>query len=691
MHEAIPSIVRLNYCTAIRVVLLESAVFLSLFPRYRARRCLALLAAFLMAPVAGILGEPTPQAEERVEQRTFEALERRGQEIRNEFRELSLENMVGGIGSVGFESRLHRGPQNQEWVQVDWGQPVRIDQVVLAPLLWQMGRLGYTAGGFPEEFRVLAGTAEDRVGKEIASFQNKDKFLPRSAPLVIPCDTTASWVRVEASLLSKRIQDDQYSLQFSEILVFSGQDNVALNAAVFSSSVGILEGTRRFSRALTDGYLPYEMNVPGDKNSIAFLSTPNDGERFSLQIDLGESMPINQINLFAIDSSSTSPRDYAGDYGVPNRFVVEGANRADFSDAVVLVEREKRNFLDAGQILMLRFPETQQRYIRVISLKHHDSKNVVGFAEVEVFSGGRNVARGKLAGITGGTFTKRIESLTDAQNLSGRILPIKQWLGELARRHDLENEMPRINQAIQARLARQKEYFAVFGWIASLGLAGAAIAVLLLQLLKMRQIAELRVRFAADLHDELGANLHSIGLLTEMAREDLRSPEKLEGTVEEIKNLVASTSAAARYCIEKQTHPLNHNLPVDMHNISRRILADVDWALNIEGEEHLHRLKVTFLDDLFLFYKECLVNISRHSMATRVRATLRADTKRIELQVEDNGKGLDGRTPKSLHRRARLLGGRVTTEQSDAGGSSIHLTLHRPRPSLFFKAKKTTP
>ena len=691
MHDAISSIVRLNYCTAIRVVLLNLTVSLPLFPRYRTCRCLAVLAVLLMAPLAGILGEPTSPAEERLEQRTFEALERRGQEIRNEFRKLSLENMVGGIGSVGFESRLHRSPQNKEWVQVDWERPVRIDQVVLAPLLWQMGRLGYTASGFPEAFRVLAGTAEDRVGKEIASFQDKDKFLPRSAPLVIPCDTTASWVRVEASLLSKRIQDHQYSLQFSEILVFSGQDNVALNAAVSSSSVGMLEGTRRFSRALTDGYLPYEMNVPGDKNSIAFLSTPKDGERFSLQIDLGESMPINQINLFAIDSNSTSPRDYAGDYGIPHRFVIEGANRPDFSDAVVLVDREKWNFLDAGQILMLRFPESRQRYIRLISLRHHESKNVVGFAEVEVFSNGRNVAPGKLASITGGTFTKRIESLTDGHNLNGRILPIKQWLGELARRHDLENEMPSIHQAIQARLAQQKKYFAVFGWAALLALAGAAIAVLLLQLLKMRQIAELRVRFAADLHDELGANLHSIGLLADMAREDLRSPEKLEITVEEIKNLVASTSAAARYCIEKQTHPLNHNLPEDMRNISRRILADIDWELDIQGEEHLRDLKLTFLDDLFLFYKECLVNISRHSMATRVRASLRADAKCIELQVEDNGKGLDGRTPKSLHRRARLLGGRVSAEQRDAGGSSIRLLLRRPRPSLFSKAKKTTP
>jgi hypothetical protein len=68
-----------------------------------------------MAPVAGLLGEPTPQARERGERRTFEALERQGRESRNELGKISLENMVGGRGSRGFESQLHRSPQNKEW------------------------------------------------------------------------------------------------------------------------------------------------------------------------------------------------------------------------------------------------------------------------------------------------------------------------------------------------------------------------------------------------------------------------------------------------------------------------------------------------------------------------------------------------------------------------------------------------
>jgi len=48
-----------------------------------------------MVPVAGLLGEPTSQARERGERRTFEAPERRGREIWNELRKFSLENMVG--------------------------------------------------------------------------------------------------------------------------------------------------------------------------------------------------------------------------------------------------------------------------------------------------------------------------------------------------------------------------------------------------------------------------------------------------------------------------------------------------------------------------------------------------------------------------------------------------------------------
>lgn len=618
------------------------------------------------------------------EGKSLEFLQARFREIRQELGGLAFENIEEGLGSVGFESANYHNPDHSEWVQVDWGEPARIDEVVLVPLLWQLESADYGAGGFPLEFRVVAGGGVGGEETVLASFREGDGHLPRSAPLVIPCDTTASWVRIEVSRLSKRIQDDFYNLQLSEVLAFSGGKNVALNATVTASSL-CEEPSRRSRMALTDGYMPYGMHAAEGGSSLPFIAWRESEEPLSLDIDLGESLPIHQINLLPIDSRRTAPRDIAGDHGIPDRLVIEGANREDFSDAVVLVDRHKKGSLDSGPMLLLPFPETRCRYVRLVSLKNHDSKPIIGFAEIEILSDSRNVALGKPLRVAGAEVIRRSESATDGLNLLGRVLPLQQWVGELARRHDLERELPRVTRAIQSYYSRQKNQLVILGWLAGLALGAGLFAALLLQIGKMRQIAALRERFAADLHDELGANLHSINMLAGMASEDKHAPKELDKLLKEIKDLVESTAVAARYCIEKQTTQLGQKLPEDMKNISSRILADIEWSLEVVGDEHLSGLRGTFLNDLFLFYKECLVNISRHSMATRVRATLRADAKTIELLVEDNGRGLNGSTPKSLKRRARLLGAKLTFSQGEAVGAAIRLQLGRPRASLFSK------
>ena len=652
-----------------------------------------LLLAFSCGMPLGLQGGAVAPQPAREEEKSLEFLQARFREIRQELGRLAFENIEEGLGSVGFESANHLDPDHSEWVQVDWGVPARIDEVVLVPLLWQLESADYGAGGFPLEFRVVAGGGVGGEETVLASFREGDGHLPRSAPLVIACDTNATWVRIEVSRLSKRIQDDCYNLQLSEVLVFSGGKNVALNATVTSSSV-CEEPSRRSKRALTDGYMPYGMHTAGGQSSLPFIAWRESEEPLSFDIDLGESLPIHQINLLAIDSRRTAPRDIAGDHGIPDHLVIQGANREDFSDAVVLVDRLKKGSLDSGPMLMLPFPETRCRYVRLVSLRNHDSKPIFGFAEIEILSDSRNVALGKPLRVAGAERSRRSESATDGLNLLGRVLPLQQWVGELARRHDLERELPRVAREIQSHYARQKTQLVILGWLVGLALGGGLFAALLLQIGKMRQIANLRERFAADLHDELGANLYSISVLAGLAREDLHSPEELENTLDEIKSLVASTGVAARYCIDKQTNPLEHDLPEEMRNLSRRILADIQWDLEFVGEEHLRGLHRTFTDDLFLFYKECLVNISRHSMATRVEVLLQADLKSITLQVVDNGRGLGDSTPKSLKRRARLLRGRMAVHQGASSGSTITLTLRRPRATIFsriLQPRKPTP
>ena len=107
-------------------------------------------------------------------------------------------------------------------------------------------------------------------------------------------------------------------------------------------------------------------------------------------------------------------------------------------------------------------------------------------------------------------------------------------------------------------------------------------------------------------------------------------------------------------------------------------MAKLKHDIQIEGESYLNNLKQQTRVDLYLFYKECLVNISRHSGATEFKTRLIAGSKQVLLSINDNGRGLDDKLehiPKSLQRRANPLGATVTVVSPKSGGTSISLSL----------------
>jgi signal transduction histidine kinase len=206
--------------------------------------------------------------------------------------------------------------------------------------------------------------------------------------------------------------------------------------------------------------------------------------------------------------------------------------------------------------------------------------------------------------------------------------------------------------------------------------------LLIERMLQMRKLAQLKERFAADLHDELGANLHTIGLLSELTRKKMdTSPEEAARLLQRIDAATRRSGIAVQHVTELQSaNGLYTNLENEMQQAAERILINVAHELRIEGGTVLARLKPRTQIDLFLFYKECLINISRHAHATHARTHLQADERQITLRVTDNGSGLpDGgelQAPGSLKRRAKLLGAKVSVTAADDGGSCIALTFN---------------
>jgi len=82
-------------------------------------------------------------------------------------------------------------------------------------------------------------------------------LLPRIAPLVIPCHgLKAHRIRIEANLLAPRKFDGLHLLQLSEVLIFSGTENIALHQTVRSSSNVPFGSPAWGERFIVDGFVP---------------------------------------------------------------------------------------------------------------------------------------------------------------------------------------------------------------------------------------------------------------------------------------------------------------------------------------------------------------------------------------------------------------------------------------------------
>ncbi len=645
--------------------------------------------ATLLAGVVNTLAAAIPP-----DHLSLSALEERLQDIDARLAQLANYNPGGGIGAIGYRSRSHDRAGQTEWVEIEFGNTVPLDQVLLVPAIRRDAVKGFLSDGFPERFRLRVGTGQDRQGRVVAEYTGGALLLPRIAPFVIPCQgTRASWIRIEAQTLSQRAFDSKYVFQLSEILAFSGQENVALHKPVRSFAANDPGAAQGWAESyVVDGVVPYLMAAAHGTKSAAFVNVSEMGDRPALTIDLGASYPLSRLCLHAVDQSDTVPQAFAGDFGIPQELRVEGADAPDFSDAKVLIELHHDTIYDIGPIMTRPFPETDCRYVRLQVVKPNDNPLYgkiparLGFAEIELFSRGRNVALNKpvAANFKADHPVRRLSNLTDGMNYYGTILSIRDWLNQLALRHELETERPLVSAELGQRYARQKANLNLLAWL-TVALVLGVVGVILFDRARQRRALELtRKRIAADLHDELGADLHALGLLSDLAQAARTAPDKLADLLQRMRALTERTGKAARHCTNMlEARDLYGDLVDDMRRTSDRILADLEHQLEFEDPEKLRQLSPRKRIDLLLFFQESLINIIRHSGATRTHTRLSVADGQITLTVSDNGLGLAGKIPPSLKRRARLLGAEVDVGASESSGSCIVLRLKRRWPALL--------
>jgi two-component sensor histidine kinase len=222
-------------------------------------------------------------------------------------------------------------------------------------------------------------------------------------------------------------------------------------------------------------------------------------------------------------------------------------------------------------------------------------------------------------------------------------------------------------------------------FLAILIMSLGAIAYLLYRyrVARVVELANVRTRIATDLHDDIGANLTKIAILSEVVKQQHGNGG--DGNPLSSIARISRESVAAMGDIVWAINPQRDNL-VDLVRRMREHAGEVCLAQDIDLEFHAPetegrlKLDVDVRRDLYLIFKEAVNNAVRHADCSRLEIGIAEDDGILALTIRDNGKGFDpesavsGNGLMSMRRRVEVHKGTIEI-RSRPGETNIDVRL----------------
>jgi len=481
-------------------------------------------------------------------------------------------------------------------------------------------------------------------------------------------------------------------------------------------------GYQQSPASLTDG-------LPA---TIAHPHEPSLGSAFYFEIDLGREVAIDHINLRnRADSDAATDRMsrmllrlYQEHPATGSSSVWEGINRADGSHpepgAVDLVRADLGTGTFRGRYLRLSSDSSVPHSPQLAEVEVYESRTP---AVVEATADGKSLGTDR--GIEIPPSARRLSLKLEIPQSGKPAGTAFRWrlpgdLGEWQNSSQMTVEMacPRPGrylfeaQALHSDgvwdatvhqvpiLVRQHWWKSGwFRWTSGSLLIALAIGSGMLwsrrraarQLARLKAetaLAEERARIARDLHDEIGANLTHISILSTLASEAATGPETSRQHNKEVASCARETIQAFDEILWS-VNPRNDTLPSLCHYLCRR----AEEMLAPAGVGHRFHLQDPMPDlplppnsrhQVLLAVKESLHNILKHAKAQQVQLRCELDDQgRLRIEIRDDGCGFDptiiSTTPgrrrgmglEDLRHRLTVLGGECHIESKPGEGTRV--------------------
>ena len=201
------------------------------------------------------------------------------------------------------------------------------------------------------------------------------------------------------------------------------------------------------------------------------------------------------------------------------------------------------------------------------------------------------------------------------------------------------------------------------------------------QALKLQSI---RNKIASDLHDEIGSNLSSISIFSDVAKEQTEG-QPVAPLLDKISNYTLQSMEAMSdivWMINARNDRFE-NIIIRMRELAVELLEAKKYSLHLDIDEHLNTLKLGMNErkNFWHIYKEALNNIVKYAEAKNVWIKLSSSHKSILLSIKDDGKGFNTTILKSgnglhnMRQRSDAIKATLSISSSIGSGTTIDLMI----------------
>lgn len=229
-------------------------------------------------------------------------------------------------------------------------------------------------------------------------------------------------------------------------------------------------------------------------------------------------------------------------------------------------------------------------------------------------------------------------------------------------------------------------------WFLTLALCALGGAAFMLYRYRVRQLLALeqvRTRIATDLHDDIGANLSRMAILSEVVK---RQDEIKSGTSVRMLTEIADSARSLVDAMSDIVWSIDPHRD-DLRSVTARIrqfasdvleARNIEWDLQAPREVAQVKLNAEQRRHILLLFKEALNNVVRHADCAHVTLRLALDGRALTAEVRDDGRGFQpspqtppdsagrgGNGLQNMRARVAQLGGEFHLVSSPGAGTRL--------------------